>query len=239
MSLTQVNLGGTAVGTGFNTSPGYAGLVVQKLADLTSLPLRNAADMVQSTQNPHAFAEVSAALRLLANDLIKIDNDLMLMNLGPRTGLAEISLPALQPGSSIMPGKVNPVMPEMLNMVCFQIIGNDLATSLATQNGQLDLNAYMPAMAYNLLQSLEILTNALRVFTEKCVLGIVADKERCRNYFEQSLGLATVLSPYVGYEVAANIAKEALATGRTIRELILERGLVPEDKLDSLMLPPD
>lgn len=237
LALTEVNLGATAVGTGLNAHPDYARLVVEKLAELTGLPLGNAEDVVQSTQNPHAFAELSGALKLLTSDLIKIANDLILMSSGPRTGLAEIRLPALQPGSSIMPGKVNLVMPEMLNMVCLQVIGNDLSISVATQAGQLDLNVYMPTMSYNLLQSLEILKNALRVFSERCVLGIVADKERCYSYYEESLGLATVLSPYLGYEVAASVTREALDRGKGLRDLILEKGLLPKDKLDALLPP--
>ncbi|MBI4301903.1 MAG: aspartate ammonia-lyase [Chloroflexi bacterium] len=235
--LAEVNLGGTAVGTGINAHPEYLSRVVPQLAELTGLKLSSAEDRVESTQNPDAFAELSAALKLLALDLIKISHDLVLLSSGPRTGFGEINLPPLQPGSSIMPGKVNPVMAEMMSMVAYQVVGNDEAIALAIQSGQLELNIAMPLMGHCLLQSLAILKNAIHLFAQRCVLGITANEERCRQLFEGSLGLATILNPYIGYQSAADIAKEALRTGRTIREIVLERGLLSKEELNRLLSP--
>ncbi|MBI2304353.1 MAG: aspartate ammonia-lyase [Chloroflexi bacterium] len=236
-SLHELNLGGTAVGTGLNAHPRYREKVVTQLSQLTGLPLCSAPDLIETTQNPDALAEVSSTLRLLAANLLKISNDLMLMSSGPRTGLAEIHLPALQPGSSIMPGKVNPVMLEMLNMVCYQIMGNDLVVAMACQGGQQELNVYMPVMTHNLLQSLEIMKNALKVFVHRCLKGIEADEERCRHFFEESVGLATLLSPYVGYAKAAEIAQEALVKGKGVRLVIMEKGLLTPQQLEELFSP--
>jgi aspartate ammonia-lyase len=183
------------------------------------------------------FAHVSSALRTTALDLCQIANDLRLLSSGPRTGLAEIRLPALQPGSSIMPGKVNPVIPEMVNMVCFQVAGNDTTIGLATQAGQLELNVMMPVIAHNLLQSIEILTNAVRALAEKCVRGITADEARARHYFEASVGMATVLNPLIGYEAAAKVAQESARTGETIVEVVRRKKLVSEEELARLFDP--
>jgi aspartate ammonia-lyase len=183
------------------------------------------------------FANLSAALRTTALDLTQIANDLRLLSSGPRTGLGEVRLPALQPGSSIMPGKVNPVIPEMLNMVCFQIAGNDTTIALATQAGQLELNVMMPVIAHNLLQSIEILTNGVRALDEKCVRGITADEARTRHYFEASVGMATVLNPLIGYEAAAKVAQESAQSGETIVEVVRRMGLMSEEDLAQLFDP--
>ncbi len=236
-SLEELNIGATAVGTGLNAEPAYVRLIVARLAELTSLPFRNAENLVQITQSMADFVAVSGALRGLATDLSRIANDLRLLSSGPKTGLAEIRLPAVQPGSSIMPGKVNPVMAEMLNMVCFQVMGNDLTIALAAQAGQLELNVMMPLIAFNLMLSLEILKNGIASFTRRCVAGITADAERCRELVEQSLSLATALSPYIGYEAAAAIAQESLETGKPLRSIVLERGLLPAEELDRVLSP--
>jgi len=177
---------------------------------------------------------LSGAVRCLAQDLIRIANDLRLLSSGPKTGLAEITLPALQPGSSIMPGKVNPVMAEMLNMVCFQAIGCDLTVLLAAQAGQLELNVMMPVVAYNLLHEIEIMKNAIDVFVDLCIQGIKADEERCRNFAESSMSIVTVLNPRIGYSAAANVAKEYLVSGKSIREIVLDKGLLNKEELDRL-----
>ncbi|MBI4298023.1 MAG: aspartate ammonia-lyase [Chloroflexi bacterium] len=236
-SLLELNLGGTAVGTGINTHPRYAQEAVKRLSELSGLPLRRAPDPIEATQNQDAFLHVSSALKVLAMDQIKMNNDLLFMSCGPMTGIAEVELPPLQPGSSIMPGKVNPVMLEVLNMICFQVTGNDGAIAMATGAGNLELNVYMPLMAHNLLMSLSLLKNGLRVFTERCVRGIRADETRCQYYFERSPGLVTALSPRIGYEVAAEIARDAVAQDKGVRELALERGLITEKEADELLSP--
>jgi aspartate ammonia-lyase len=233
--LTEVGLGGTAVGTGLNAAPGYRSLVVRELTLISGTDLKPASDYFEAMQSMTPFVRVSGALRAFATDLIRIANDLRLLSSGPKTGLGEISLPAVQPGSSIMPGKVNPVMAEVTDMVCFQVIGNDTAIMLAAQAGQLELNVMMPVIAFNLLMSLTILTNVLRVLRELCVEGITADEERCRWYVENSVALVTALNPRIGYARAAEIAKRAMAAGKTIRETIIEEGLIPADEVDRVM----
>lgn len=236
-SLKEVSIGATAVGTGINSGPGYREIVIERLSSITGFDLRKAKDPVEATQNPSAVLILSGALRGLAVDLTKIANDLRLMSSGPRTGLGEINLPPVQPGSSIMPGKVNPVMAEMLNMVAFEVIGNDHAITMAAQASQLELNVMMPLMAYKILQSLEILKNGVKVFTDRCISGITANTERCRELNEMSLGLATILSPYIGYEAAAKVAKEAFEKERPIREIILEKGILSREKIDEVFDP--
>jgi aspartate ammonia-lyase len=183
------------------------------------------------------FVDVSSALRTLAVTLTRICNDLRLLSSGPTTGLGEITLPPVQPGSSIMPGKVNPVMAEMLNMVCYHVMGNDHTIVACAQAGQLELNVMMPIIAYNLLQSLEILANGVRAFTDRCVRGIQANAERCRELAERSMGLATALNPFIGYSAAAQVAQEALARGVSLRQVVLERGYLSEEELDSILDP--
>jgi aspartate ammonia-lyase len=225
-SLRAIGLGGTAVGTGLNSHPDYRRLVTAALVEITGEPLVTAPDPFDAMQSMRPFAALSGALRNLALDLTRIANDLRLMASGPRTGLAEIILPAIQPGSSIMPGKLNPVLAEALNMVCFQVVGYDLTIALATQAGQLELNVMMPVIAHSLFQSLTILAQGITAFTAHCVAGIQVDADRCRRYAEETVALATALSPRIGYERAAAVAKESWATGRTIREVVVARGLL-------------
>jgi aspartate ammonia-lyase len=191
-------------------------------------------DYFEAMQSLRPFVELSGAVRCLAQDLIRIANDLRLLSSGPKTGLAEISLPAVQPGSSIMPGKVNPVMAEMLNMVCFQAIGCDTTILLAAQAGQLELNVMMPVVAFNLLHEIEIMKNALDAFTSFCVEGIRADVNRCRILAESSMSIVTVLNPHIGYAAAAEVAKEYLASGKSIAQIVLEKGLLTKEKLDEV-----
>ncbi len=218
--LREVPLGGTAVGTGVNTHPDYARLVVAKLGQITGLPLSEARNRFQSMQSLGDFVALSGALRGLAIELSKIANDLRLLSSGPHTGLDEIALPAVQPGSSIMPGKVNPSIPEMLNMVCFHVIGHDTAIAWCGEAGQLELNVMMPYVAYALSESLEVLTNAARTFDEKCVRGITAHRERCRDYAQNTVGLAALLNEERGFMEAARLAQQAMQSGRSIQELI-------------------
>jgi len=230
-------LGGSAAGTGFNTAEGYAAKAVGHLAEISGLDLRTASDLRHAMQSMAPAAGASAALRNAALELTRLANDLRLLSSGPRTGLAEIRLPAVQPGSSIMPGKVNPSILECLNMVAMQVMGNDAAVALAVASGQLELNVFMPLMAHNLLQSIQILKNFLPVVTERCLRGIEANAGRCRWYFESSVGLATLLNEHIGYAKAAEVAKEAIATGKTLRELILEKGLMSEADLEAALDP--
>lgn len=235
--LREVGLGGTAVGTGLNAPAGYRTRVVAELSRITGLELIPTSDYFEAMQSMAPFVGLSGALKTLATDVIRIANDLRLLSSGPNTGLAEIRLPAVQPGSSIMPGKVNPVMAEMTNMVCFQVIGNDLTITMAAQAGQLELNVMMPVIAFNLLMSLRILTSDMRVFREFCIDGITADEARCRDYLERSSALATSLSPKIGYERAAEVAKRALEAGRTIREIVSEERLLSPDEIAELLDP--
>jgi aspartate ammonia-lyase len=236
-SLQRLGIGGTAVGTGINTHPQYREYVIRKLRELTGLPLEPAHDLFEVTQSTADFAGVSSAVRLIALELIRIANDLRLLSSGPRTGLGEINLPAVQPGSSIMPGKVNPSMAEMLTMVCFEVIGNDTTIALATQAGQLELNVMTPVIAHDLLQSIEILGNASLMFAAKCVRGITSNDGKCRDHAEKSVALVTALSPKIGYLKAAEIAKEAIKQGRTLIEVARESLEIPEDELRKVLEP--
>ena len=233
--LLELNLGATAAGTGLNAHPRYAATVARVLKARTKLHVRPAGDFFEVTQSLGDIVAVSSALRGVALELTKIANDLRLLSSGPRTGLAEITLPAVQPGSSIMPGKVNPAMAELLNQVCFQVIGCDTTVAYAGQAGQLELNVMMPVVAHNLIFSMTILTNAVRVFTTKCVVGITADAARCREYADHSVGLATALNPYLGYGQAATLVKEAVATGRSIRDVMKAHGLMRNPKIAHLL----
>ncbi|MBF6612256.1 MAG: aspartate ammonia-lyase [Chloroflexi bacterium] len=236
-SLLELNIGATAAGTGLNSDPRYQKAVVAKLSELTGLPLEPAGNLVEMTESQMAMAETHASLKLLAVELTRIANDLRLISSGPQTGLAEIVLPPVQPGSSIMPGKVNPVMAEMLNMACFQVIGNDTTITMAVQAGQLELNVMMPVMAFDMLMSVDILKNAMNVFAEFCVEGITANVERCRRFVEESNGLATALNPYIGYSAAAKVAQENVRTGKPMRQIVLEMGLLSADQLDNILDP--
>lgn len=234
-ALCSLGLGGSAVGTGLNTHPQYRQRVVQRLAEYTQLPLTPAPHLMAAMQSMAPFVHLSGSLRNLAQDGIKLANDLRLMDSGPKTGLKEIQLPPVQPGSSIMPGKYNPVMAEMLNMVCFQVIGLDTAITLCAQAGQFELNVMMPLIAYDLLHSLQILNNSLRVFTERCIQGITPQPQRCRGYAEGTLALVTALNPYIGYLQAAEVAKASLETGQPIRQIVLERNLMTPEQVAEVL----
>jgi aspartate ammonia-lyase len=231
----NLGIGGTAVGTGLNAEPPYPGLMVKHLRAMTGLELREGKDRVQLMQSMGDAAAFSGAVRTYAADLGKIASDLRLLASGPRTGLAEILLPAVQPGSSIMPGKVNPSIPEMVNQVCFQVIGNDVTVTAAAEAGQLELNVMMPVIAHNLLFSMSILTTATRVLAERCVEGIEADAAQCAHWLERSPALVTALAPKIGYAEAAKLAKEAVAKNVTVRQLVMEKGLLQGKELDEVL----
>jgi len=235
--VRRLGIGGTAAGTGMNTHPAYHEAMVEKLSELTGQQLVSAGNLFEAMQNTADLVHLSAALRTLAVTLTRIANDLRLLSSGPTTGLAEIRLPAVQPGSSIMPGKVNPVMAEMLNMVCYHVMGNDQAVALSGQAGQLELNVMIPILAYNLIQSIEILKGGIVAFTDRCVRGITADRERCRWYCEGSMGLATALNAYIGYAAAAKVAQEALRRGVSLRQVTLEQGYLTSEELDAILDP--
>jgi aspartate ammonia-lyase len=235
--LYEVNMGATAVGTGLNADPRYIERVVEHLADISGLSLVGAEHLVDATQNTDVYTEVSAALKVCMMNMSKIANDLRLMASGPRTGLGEITLPSRQPGSSIMPGKVNPVMAEVINQVAFQVIGNDHTICLASEAGQLELNVMEPVLVFNLLQSISIMNNAFRAFTDYCLKGIEANEERMKEYVEKSAGIITAVNPHIGYEVAARIAREAILTGQPIRELCLKYDVLSEEELDLILDP--
>ncbi|MFH1748479.1 MAG: class II fumarate hydratase [Planctomycetota bacterium] len=235
--LKPLCIGGTAVGTGLNTDPKYRERVLSHINEATGHTFTSAENLFEAMQGMDAVVEMAGALRVLVTSLRKIADDLRLLGSGPRTGLAEIRLPAVQPGSSIMPGKVNPVMAEMLNMVCFQCLGCDAAIVSAAQAGQLELNVMMPVIAYNLLQEIDILTGGVAAFTSHCVRGIAANEAACRAYAEQSPALATALNPAIGYESAADLAKEAIARGQPIRDVARERNVLDESELDRLLDP--
>ncbi len=233
--LRELGIGGTAVGTGLNSHPRYRELVVDHLCSVTGLDLVPSPNPFESMQSMRPIVHFSSSLRDLSIDLGRIANDIRLLSSGPLTGLGEISLPALQPGSSIMPGKVNPVMAEMLNMVCYEVIGNDLTISQASLAGQLELNVMMPVISHNLLFSMEILTNAIRQFSERCVRGIEADRAKCLSYVEKSLALVTALSPHIGYLKAAELAEKVLATGKSLREVVLESGILDAKSIEEIL----
>lgn len=234
-NLRELNFGGTAVGTGLNAHPNFSELAIREVVSLTGIEFRRASNMFEATQNLDAAVEASSSLKITAVSFTKIANDLRLLSSGPAAGLGEIQLPSVQPGSSIMPGKVNPSIAEMFNMASMQIIGNDLAVSLAGQAGQLELNVMMPVTAWNLLSSIKIAANASRVFAERCVDGITANYDVCMRSAEMSSQLATALSPKIGYEKAAEIAKKSVATKRSIRELAKEMTTLSDIELDQLL----
>ncbi|CAN2248670.1 aspartate ammonia-lyase [Bacillus inaquosorum] len=235
--LYEVNMGATAVGTGLNADPEYIKQVVKHLADISGLPLVGADHLVDATQNTDAYTEVSAALKVCMMNMSKIANDLRLMASGPRAGLAEITLPARQPGSSIMPGKVNPVMAELINQIAFQVIGNDNTICLASEAGQLELNVMEPVLVFNLLQSISIMNNGFRSFTDYCLKGIEANEKRLKQYVEKSAGVITAVNPHLGYEAAARIAREAIMTGQSVRDLCLQHDVLTEEELDIILNP--
>ena len=233
--LRDLNIGGTAVGTGINAEPEYPGLMVSHLRDVSKLDLREGADRVQLMQSMGDIATLSGALRAYVIDLAKIANDIRLLASGPRTGLAEIALPAVQPGSSIMPGKVNPSIAEMVNQVCYQALGLDTTVALAAEAGQLELNVMMPVITHNIVFGLIIVGNASHIFAERCVEGIEADEAQCAYWLERSPALVTALAPRIGYAEAAKLAKEALATGLTVKELVTKKGLLKGAELEAVL----
>lgn len=235
--LLSVNMGATAVGTGLNATPEYITRVVAHLADDLQLPIVSAPDLVDATQNTDAYTELSASLKVCAVNLSKICNDIRLMASGPKVGLNEIMLPPRQPGSSIMPGKVNPVMAEVVNQVAFQVMGNDHTICMASEAGQFELNVMGPVIAFNLLQSLKMLQRALDVFNRFALEGMEANRARCRAYVDQSFGIVTALNPHLGYDVAAQLVKESMATGISLRELIVEKQLLTQDEMDEILDP--
>jgi aspartate ammonia-lyase len=235
--IREINMGATAIGTGINTDPRYAETVRAALSRVTGLELITSPDLVEATQDTGAFVHLSSALKRLAVKLSKICNDLRLLASGPRAGLGEIRLPPMQPGFSIMPGKVNPVIPEVVNQVAFQVIGNDLTVTMAAEGGQLQLNVFEPVIAFNIFQSVDMLFQACVVLRERTVLGIEADRDRIRDGLERSIGIVTALVPYIGYERASAVAREALESGRGVYELVLEKGWVRQEKLDGILSP--
>lgn len=236
-TLYEVNMGATAVGTGLNADPEYIEKVIAYLANYSGFPLKGAENLVDGTQNTDAYIEVSSALKICMLNMSKIANDLRLMASGPRCGFGEINLPARQPGSSIMPGKVNPVMAEVLNQSAFQVVGNDTTISMATEAGQFELNVMEPVIVFNLLQSVRIMTNVFTVFRKHALSGITANEERMKDYVNKSVGVITAINPHVGYETAAQIAKKAIETNRPVRELILEEGILTTEELDTILNP--
>lgn len=235
--IHEVNLGGTAIGTGINAPPLYPMLACKRLAELTGIPLLLAADLVEATQDAGAFVQLSGVLKRTAVKLSKMCNDLRLLSSGPRAGFGEINLPSMQAGSSIMPGKVNPVIPEVVNQIAFEVIGNDVTVSMAAEGGQLQLNAFEPIIVHSLFESLTHLHAGCRVLAQRCVVGITANREHLRRTVEHSIGLVTALSPYIGYEASTKIAQEALESGRGVAELVLERKLITKTQLDMILKP--
>ena len=235
--LREVNLGGTAIGTGINADPLYADLAVRHLSEVCGHPMRLAADLIEATSDMGAFVLFSGMTKRLAIKLSKICNDLRLLSSGPRTGFNEINLPPQQPGSSIMPGKVNPVIPEAVNQVAYQVIGNDLAITMAAENGQLQLNVMEPLIAYKILESMRLLRRAMDMLRERCVVGITANREHCLHLVTHSIGIITALNPYIGYDDATRIAKTALETGKGVLALVKEEGLIDEALLEQILKP--
>jgi len=235
--LAQLALGGTAVGTGLNAPAGFADRVIERLAQRTGHPFEPAPNKFEALAAKDACVETSGALKTIAVSLTKVANDIRWLAAGPRCGLGEITIPSLQPGSSIMPGKVNPVIPESVLMLCAQVVGNDATITLAGMSGSFELNVMMPVLAYDLLQSIEILANGSRLLAERCVVGIEANEERAEEMVERSLAMCTALAPKIGYDQAAAIAKEAFASGRTVREVASERRVLPADELEAALDP--
>lgn len=235
--LSELAIGGTAVGTGINTHSKFGSLVAKNLTKMTGVQFREAQNHFEAQGAKDAVVEASGALKTVAVSLMKIANDIRWLGSGPRCGIGEIILPAVQPGSSIMPGKVNPVMAESVTQVAAQVIGNDAAITIGGQSGNFDLNVMMPVMAHNLLQSIMLLSNVSHVFTDKCIVGIKVDRKRCEDMIEQSLAMCTVLAPIIGYDAAAKLAKEAYETGKTVRQVALEKKVLPEAELNKVLDP--
>ncbi len=235
--FVEVNMGATAIGTGLNAPPGYAKLCAKNLAEISGHPVVSAPNLVEATPDTGSYVIYSSAMKRLAVKLSKICNDLRLLASGPRAGLYEINLPPMQPGSSIMPGKVNPVIPEVVNQVCFKVFGNDLTVTFAAEAGQLQLNVMEPVLSHAIMENIHFLCNALDTLREKCVIGITANKEVCLNMVKHSIGIVTALNPYIGYKNSTKIAKEALESGKSVYNLVLEQGLLTQEKLDEILDP--
>jgi aspartate ammonia-lyase len=235
--IREINLGATAIGTGINAHPDYARVVCTRLSEITAIPLMTAPNLVEATQDCGSFVQLSGVLKRVAVKLSKVCNDLRLLASGPRAGLGEINLPPMQAGSSIMPGKVNPVIPEVVNQIAFEVIGNDVTVSFAAEAGQLQLNAFEPIIAHSLFKSVTHLRNGCLTLAERCVKGITANREHLRASVENSIGVVTALNPYIGYANATDVAQEALATGRSVYELVLEKKLLSKERLDEILQP--
>ncbi|MDO5615654.1 MAG: aspartate ammonia-lyase [Cruoricaptor ignavus] len=235
--FVEVNMGATAIGTGLNAPVGYATLCSKNLAEISGYPIVSAPDLVEATPDTGSYVIYSSAMKRLAVKLSKICNDLRLLSSGPRAGLFEINLPPMQPGSSIMPGKVNPVIPEVVNQVCYKVIGNDLTVTFAAEAGQLQLNVMEPVLSHAILENIHFLCNALDTLREKCIVGITANKEVCLNMVKHSIGIVTALNPHIGYKNSTKIAKEALETGKSVYNLVIEQGLLSKEKLDEILDP--
>ena len=235
--IREINMGATAIGTRLNAPTGYPEAVRAHLSEITGLKLITAPDLVEATSDTGAFVQLSGVLKRCAVKLSKICNDLRLLSSGPRTGFGEINLPPMQPGSSIMPGKVNPVIPEVVNQVCFDVVGGDMTVTMAAEGGQLQLNVFEPIIAFRLLLNIRMLTAAVQILRTKCVAGITANPDRLREFVQRSVGIVTALVPVLGYETCTAVAKEALATGRGVYELVLERKLLTRVQLDEALDP--
>ncbi|KMQ70612.1 aspartate ammonia-lyase [Chryseobacterium koreense] len=235
--FVEINMGATAIGTGLNAPVGYATLCAKNLAQISGFPIISAKNLVEATPDTGSYVIYSSAMKRLAVKLSKICNDLRLLSSGPRAGLFEINLPPMQPGSSIMPGKVNPVIPEVVNQVCYKVIGNDLTVTFAAEAGQLQLNVMEPVLSHSIMESNIFLGNAIDTLREKCVNGITANKENCLNMVKHSIGIVTALNPYIGYKNSTAIAKEALETGKSVYDLVLEKGILSQEKLDHILDP--
>src|SRR4030042_326727 len=235
--IREINLGATAIGTGLNAPPKYAELVTAKLREICSVPVVQSQNLVEATQDAGAYVQLSGVLKRVAVKLSKISNDLRLLSSGPRAGLGEINLPPMAPGSSIMPGKVNPIIPEVVNQVAFEVIGNDLTVTMAAEAGQLEMNAMEPVIAYSLFNSLDMLGRACRTLVTRCINGITANRAHCRQIVENSIGLGTALNPLLGYEKSSQIAEEALRTGKSVVEVVLEKGYLSREELEQILAP--
>ncbi|MFO7828627.1 MAG: aspartate ammonia-lyase [Bacteroidales bacterium] len=233
----EVNMGATAIGTGINSEPEYAEKVIKHLRKISGINVINAKNLVEATQDTGAFVMYSSALKRLAVKLSKISNDLRLLSSGPRTGINEINLPPMQPGSSIMPGKVNPVIPEVVNQVAFKVIGNDLTVTMAAEAGQLELNVMEPVIVQSIFESIEMLVNGMKTFNHRCIAGITANEQRCKEMVQNSIGIVTALNPALGYEKCSMLAKEALSSDRSVYDLVIEKDLLSKDEMDELLKP--
>lgn len=235
--MLETNMGATAIGTGINAAPGYAELCAENLAKVTGLAIVSAPNLIEATPDTGAYVIYSSALKRMAIKISKICNDLRLLSSGPRCGLNEINLPPMQPGSSIMPGKVNPVIPEVMNQVCYRVIGNDLTVTMAAEAGQLQLNVMEPVLTYAIMESMQLLSNGMDTLREKCIDGITANEEHCREMVLHSIGIVTALNPYIGYKNSTKIAKEALETGKSVYNLVLEHNILSKEQIDDILNP--